>query len=58
MFPAGRFPQNVNIKILEKFDFVFVLESEPQSLNIDEWVEPLIFGDTRSLANEIERLLH
>ena len=55
--PGGSFPQIVNIEGLDEFDFVFILESESKSLNIDEWVELLLLGDTRSLAKEIERLL-
>ena len=57
VFPAGSFPQNLKIETLDEFDFVFVLESESKSPNIDEWVELFLFGDTHSLANEIERLL-
>ena len=57
VLPAGSFPQNVKIETLDEFDFVFVLESESKSPNIDEWVELLLFGDTCSLAKEIGRLL-
>ena len=57
VFPAGSFPQNVKIETLDEFDFVFVLESESESPNIDDWVELLLFGDTRSLAKEIGRVL-
>ena len=57
VLPGGSFPQNVKIEGLDEFDFVFILESESKSLKIDEWVELLLLGDTRSLAKEIERLL-
>ena len=57
VLPAGSFPQNVKIETLDEFDFVFVLESESKSPNIDEWVELLLFGDTHSLAKVIGRLL-
>ena len=57
VFPTGSFPQNVKIETLDEFDFVFVVESESKSPSIIKLLDGLIFGGTRSLGNEIERLL-